>query len=198
MKCTPHVHRRHRPHRVCVCQHHQLRSCPISSDEPLSLLLPASRIFAASLAEQPPPRPAWNFRAGSAKSEKITGMGWNRRYAMLMPDAVSTGEPAWHLNRLYFSCFTSTIAFFFRYTSPRRLSSQSRATFCRSACVFAVVIAILPRSQHMHISEVSSIAHTSHSRERCAKKEHRKQQGSQKTGCCNRRLDMAKNPGWIA
>lgn len=55
------------------------------------------------------------------------------------------------------------------FATHLHVSLPNRATFCRSACVFAV-IAILLRTQHMHIA--SSIAHTSHSRVRecCAKK----------------------------
>lgn len=43
-------------------------------------------------------------------------------------------RPGLYLNRLYFSCFTSTIAFFFRYTSPR-LSSQPRDVLQVGLCV---------------------------------------------------------------
>lgn len=56
------------------------------------------------------------------------------------------------LNRLYFSCFTSTIAFFFRHTSLFPI----RVMFCRqiSLCVHRNCYMA---SQHMHIN--SSIVH---------------------------------------
>lgn len=75
--------------------------------------------------------PAWNFGWFGEKRDGIEQR--EQRCAMLKPDASRTSL---YLNRLYFSCFTSTIAFFFRYTSPSLVSrSQQRDVLQVGLCI---------------------------------------------------------------